>query len=458
MKRISFFMLLCISLHSAFGQDMTGIINSNYAGNAGLSLNPASVVGMPFRHEFNLYSQHISVQNNYLYLPAGSNLSGLFNGQSVVHVNTGGNGNASSDKQLNLNAFILGPSYLASHRNSGWAIHTAVRMDLNINDLNINFANLLSDGINSISQQAVSEQAVEFKIDPYTLSMLQWYETGFTYGRTLVESRRKLITAGATLNIDLGSNAAYINSEQMNYHVSVADTLKVYNFSGTYAHTITNDNAGMNDYIGIKGIGGGLNIGAQYCMLREENVVDAVIKNNRRYIFRLGVSLIDIGKVHFFKDTRVNEFKNNSATWSSLSTLKFEGVNEFDHNLNNVFTGSPDGALTNKKLNVVLPAAASVQFDLNFYRNFYLNATWMQRLVVADPQVKRANQLSITARYQSSNFEVDIPYSLYQYYKNRLGIAIRYKWFFIGTDQVASYTGAWNTDGIDAYFGIRLYL
>ena len=56
MKRISLVLFLFIQLHSAQGQEMLGIINSNYAGNVGISLNPASVVAMPFTHEFNVFS------------------------------------------------------------------------------------------------------------------------------------------------------------------------------------------------------------------------------------------------------------------------------------------------------------------------------------------------------------------------------------------------------------------
>lgn len=440
MKRIHLVLLLFFQLHIVYGQEMLGIINSNYSGNVGISLNPATAVAMPFTHEFNIIAMDLSVHNNYIYYPAGQRFSNAKDYYTTT-----------PDKQLYGNVFLFGPSYAVSNSSYGWAIHTAIRTNISVNHLNYHLAKFLWDGFDYLPQQDIA-----YNTDPYQLNILQWYELGFTYGKSLFETKTQMLTIGATVNLDLGANSTYVNSKKMDYIVPSSDTLLVYNLTAAYGHTITTDNPGLGDYIGIKGLGGGINIGAQYYKNRDAKAYYRTIKNRRKYKYKLGVSLIDIGMVHFFKDQRVNKFENNSTVWPGIDTVKFNGINNFDQTLNMQFTGSPDGALSNSKINMILPTAASIQFDYNIYNDFYANATWIQRLSFFDTQIKRANEISITARYETANFEVAIPYSFYEYYKSRVGLAFRYKGFFIGTDKFGPVIDAWDVDGLDFYFGIRI--
>ena len=79
----------------------------------------------------------------------------------------------------------------------------------------------------------------------------------------------------------------------------------------------------------------------------------------------------------------------------------------------------------------------------------------MQRLPLGDYAIKRPNQISITARYETRRFEVDVPYSLYDYYRNRIGLSIRYGILVIGSDMIGPFTGISNAYGFDFYFGIK---
>ncbi|MEO8146840.1 MAG: DUF5723 family protein [Bacteroidia bacterium] len=451
MKRISLGLLLFFQLHNAFGQEMLGIVNSNFSGNVGITLNPATVVGMPFSREFNLISMDISAHNNYLYYPAGQHgLVKLITGQGLTHDNTKDYYTTTPDKQMYANIFLLGPSYSVSTISGGWAIHTALRTNFSVNHLNYHLAKFLWDGFDYLPQQDI-----DYKTDPYQLNMLQWYEIGYTYGLTLYQTKTQMLTVGATVNLNLGVNSTYIDNKKMDYRVPSSDTLLVYNLNATYAHTIITDNPGLGDYVGVKGFGGGINLGVQYYKNRDAKGYYYKTKNRRKYEYKFGASLIDMGMVHFFKDNRVNKFDNNSTLWPGIDTVKFNGINDFDQTLNNQFTGSPDGALTNKKINMFLPTAASVQFDYNIYKDFYANATWIQRLSFLNPQIKRANEVTITARYETSKFEVAIPYSFYEYYKHRVGLAFRFKWFFVDTDKFGPIIDAWDVDGLDFYFGIK---
>jgi len=78
-----------------------------------------------------------------------------------------------------------------------------------------------------------------------------------------------------------------------------------------------------------------------------------------------------------------------------------------------------------------------------------------QRLPLSDYMVKRPNQISITARYETKNFEVALPYSLYDYYRHRLGLSIRYGILTVGSDMIGPFTGMFDAYGFDVYLGIK---
>jgi hypothetical protein len=77
------FAISFLSISNVGAQEMWGAANSNYAGQYGVGLNPASIVGVPYRWEIHFLSMDASVMNNYLYLKSQSKfLSKSFKGES----------------------------------------------------------------------------------------------------------------------------------------------------------------------------------------------------------------------------------------------------------------------------------------------------------------------------------------------------------------------------------------
>ncbi|HNU48185.1 MAG TPA: hypothetical protein PKM40_05090, partial [Bacteroidia bacterium] len=66
------------SVNLSYGQEMNGIAHSNFAGNMGIEMNPASIATMPYRFEFNILSGDIFFQNDYIYFPASDIPTGKF--------------------------------------------------------------------------------------------------------------------------------------------------------------------------------------------------------------------------------------------------------------------------------------------------------------------------------------------------------------------------------------------
>jgi hypothetical protein len=103
-----------------------------------------------------------------------------------------------------------------------------------------------------------------------------------------------------------------------------------------------------------------------------------------------------------------------------------------------------------------LPTAISLQFDYCIRPRIYLNASVIQAMPLSKRAIVRASQFAVAARYETRRLEIALPLTLYEYKAPHLGIAIRYKFFVIGTDRLGSFSGLWDTTGYDLYFGFKL--
>ena len=106
-------------------QELWGAANSNYAGQMGLSMNPAVVVGAPFNWELHVFSFDANAANNYMYLKQGRGLI-----QSVAGNNNGDPSTdryTTSDKWSFGSTFFKAPAILYSQKKFGVSFSTSLR-------------------------------------------------------------------------------------------------------------------------------------------------------------------------------------------------------------------------------------------------------------------------------------------------------------------------------------------
>ena len=102
--------------------------------------------------------------------------------------------------------------------------------------------------------------------------------------------------------------------------------------------------------------------------------------------------------------------------------------------------------------------AASVQFDYNINDKFYLNATAVQRIPMANTfGVERANLLAVSARYETKRFGVGLPISMQNYDINttQVGLAFRFANITIGSDNFLPVVVKHNVKAADIYFSLK---
>ena len=109
MKKLILFTGL-VFCQSSYAQQMLGISNSNFAGSAGMELNPTSMMLMPYKWEATLLTFNISLENNYLSYSADK----IFNNENVRQDKHGGlvDNSSSVDKTGNFHMMLKTPSFI----------------------------------------------------------------------------------------------------------------------------------------------------------------------------------------------------------------------------------------------------------------------------------------------------------------------------------------------------------
>ena len=118
------------------------------------------------------------------------------------------------------------------------------------------------------------------------------------------------------------------------------------------------------------------------------------------YIYRIGISLIDLGYVDFNRSSASFHLQTDSADFSNWHQSKFSGFDQFDQTLSAIFYhGDSSKSLTANHFNMALPAAISIQADWNIYENFFANMTIIKGLGHGNNNgVTRPDVYSLTPR------------------------------------------------------------
>src|SRR5690606_36459631 len=132
-----------------------------------------------------------------------------------------------------------------------------------------------------------------------------------------------------------------------------------------------------------------------------------------KYIFKLGVSLLDVGMFNFDKPANVNSFSANINNWD-IRNARYNSIKNFDTALANRVIANPNDP---NNYNVYLPTALSAQFDVKFVKGLFLNVMSYWPVSLGDEPGKRFDKFgyyTITPRYETRHFGIYIPYTVGQ--------------------------------------------
>ncbi|VAW30468.1 hypothetical protein MNBD_BACTEROID07-1773 [hydrothermal vent metagenome] len=461
--RIMLFGLFLLSGQSLFSQQMLGLGFDNYNGAAGATLNPAFLTNSKVYLDVNLVTADFFLDNNMGYINKDS--TSFWDLVRMAGNSSYQNRNAAlvayegqNKKNFAISTRFQGPSIMIQRGRQAIALGVAVRS--------------LSTGTNIPYQYVASHGRLtspvllhkNFNDHNFSLALLNWAEINLNYAYDLIDQGNTKLSVGAGIKFLFGVSGAYVAVRNLNFSVPDSNHLNVNNLDGdiAFALPVDYDNYNKSNFNPVfKGHGLGLDVGFLYTRLKtftDPGEKRLCAKPYADYVYKFGISIMDIGGIRFKHHTQVHQFNNRTANWQRFDTVQNRSINSTMRMLSDVFYGSPNASLTDTTMFMSLPTTLSIQFDYHLKENFYLGAYLQQPLRFRLRSVRQAPILAVIPRYETRVFGASLPVSVYNYEKIRIGASLRVYSLTVGTEKLGTFLGIGNLTGMDFYFSIRFNL
>ena len=418
-------------------QEKSGISASNYLPTSGIFLNPTASVDSKTYMQLNLVGAGVFAMTNMAYIPDFSVYGHSKNAAYIQEVKLS---TLKLPKYLYANATIDGPAFLISKRNYGGGFFIRARSVANIN---IASSQLMSALVTQ--ENTEGGDAMNVNIKNSRVSTMSWIEYGGNFGMIVKRDRKNLWSVAANLRYLSGTNLMYANLTQLKGFYN--DTMvNIENVSGKLRFT---------DFALNSGKGFGADLGVTYKKMLGD--VKSYYPNSVRcncatmdYKYKVGLALRDVGFIKFKTGSSSDNVSSSGSYHTNTNDTSYKTA--LESILNTTFSGKP--------ILASLPTALVGQLDWNFENNFYLNTTLVKNIMPNGlTGVQSPNILSISPRYEIREFTIATPLTLQRYIYPQLGLAVRYRTFAIGVDNLFPFVKAKNTYGMGVYFsaGISLF-
>jgi hypothetical protein len=436
-------------------QEQLGFHTDNYSGINSVLLNPAGHANTPFNWDVNLVEGAFFLENNYFNLTPfrvldinDVTLEDFNYGPEVKDPNELPPGAIIQDfvddgrkRFANISSHVMGPSFFVRiNESSTIGITTRLRAAGNGSGITEN-----------LSYYTYFDQPLyeEFQVDKFSLGFMTWGEVGLNYMHQLEVSGGDL-AIGATVKYLNGYEGAFLYSDKDFLLTKLpGDTLSSNSVSFNYGYTSSNLDM-QTVQVENNGRGVGIDLGFVY----------TAKDYNDEYLWKIGVSLLDLGRVTF--DQNAREHLAVSDQLVVLATEEFQNIEDlqdFESKLE-LFSDQVlgDSALSylDGEFSMWLPTALSVQADYKFAPNLFVNATWVQGIPLGGVGVRRGSLLAVSPRFEHRWFGATLPLSVYNWQDVRVGLAARVAFFTVGTSNLGSIFGQNTFTGTDFFFAVKM--
>jgi hypothetical protein len=478
-KLILVITILGLGLNQSFGQFQTGMPTSNLAGVMGITINPANTNYLNNGTDFLLFSASMSILNNGFYLdrkpiPAlfsPANIS-AFTGKSATGEKE--NINETFDRIFNLrrslkdnnyifvDATVYGPSILINHKKHSYGLTTALKTASGTVNLAPELATFMLKG------SAASElQGKSFNWNNVVSGTIVYTDIAFNYSYELADSYKSKHRIGASLHYLNGINSIYISDLGGTRWSFIGDSA-VYMSDGNLRYNYAATKSGkMSELMESRGKGFALDIGYTYMRKKKSRPTRLTVCPNIRYggrireyqeyKWKLGVAIMDIGRIDFNNQTVATTYNNANGNTRNLDLEFYKGVFALDRRLQFDYSGNPGSNFeTAKAYSHYTATRFQFQFDYNYKNNIFFNFSGSQRLPMPGAiSMVAPNILSLTTRFEKMQYEWGVPISLIEYQHPIMGIYFRYGPFYLGTNHLLETVGIRNIKGADLFFGLK---
>lgn len=473
---LSFCVFSFLFVSNSFSQGFDGLSSGNYAGITGVMLQPASIVDSRFKFDINLFSTDVNYSNNYF----------LLDRKVILKFNKNKFDDYATFKNEYLSQAALSPgqkvffninnrtqiplSFMATTgKKSAIAFNMQLRTMIEGRGITQDFANL---AFNNFYYPPLNNTSVD--ASGISIRSLSWAEVGLTYGRVLFSSDRHFLKAAVTGKYLAGFSSISLSSNDLRMQVNGADS--TFNFTSPDVSYNHNKNADFNKLFDKNfspnasafGLDAGLVYeyrghlnNSKYIRNDDETSYDAERRDLNKYIFKLGVSLLDVGMFTFNKPDNVSSFSADINNWD-IKNAHYNSLKEFDTALAAKVVANPNDP---RKYNVYLPGALSAQLDVRFVKGLFLNVMTYWPVSLGSSAGQRFDKYgfyTITPRYERRHFGIYIPYTVSQrngftdYDRHLLGLTLRGGPVFIGSSNLGTMLFNKNLRAADVNIGFKV--
>jgi len=426
----------------AYSQENMGIAHSNYSPTSSVLINPSSIVDSKVLWEFNIIGASTFIDNNYMYIPNNSARSIILDPESIPDPL---DKITNPDKYGYADIALHGPSLSFNVGKHAFGLNTQIRSVTDVRNVPVHLAKFAFEGFDYVPQRSVVYNGSNIKLNSMT-----WGEIGLNYGLIIKERSKNMYMAGISLKRLFGIAHSGFNIKEITYQVPDTFDIDFINIDAKYGFTAPAFNSGS---------GWAIDLGFTYkkTLSEVDHYTPYAKKNDCRksdYKYKIGVSILDLGRITSKTEAYYGEVKNQTGTWEDYQDTETGSANTRDDKILNSFV-----QVNNQKREYksYLPTALSVQYDYNFENGFYLNATIVQNLSFYNQLgIIRQDLLAVTPRFELPRFEVSLPVSLRKYKHPSVGLAFRlWNNIIIGSDRLFPTLINQDLYGLDIYFGIK---
>lgn len=445
-------------------QEMSGITLGTFSGIHGTLINPSLSVLSPYYLDINLVTGHVFLENNYLFLKKEEDKIARLLKTNSFFEQQSANDRLYFDhyypglKHGYINLRVLGPSAIVVAGRHAFGFTTGVRSVTSVRNFPNTVAKFFYEGLYYPPQHHIRYQHDE----RISFGNLNWTEIGFNYSHILNQRDDNIISLGLTFKYLLGHSAAFAYSDHVDYLVNGTDSLTVYDADITAGMAIP-VNYSNNEYdqsYFFKGNGLSLDLG--FSVERKHSTSSnnfyyetLCSQQYTPYLFRMGISLLDIGYIRFNQNALKLELKDGNVFWPDVTGIRYNSTNEVIAEVSNRFYGNADELVIDNQFNIWLPGALSFQLDYNVKPDVYANSMIVVPVKLNKASVVRESLIGAGLRYETRYLALGLTGTFFNWNQFNFGVHARLHDFFIGTDNLPSLLNMGDFTGMDIYAGIK---
>jgi hypothetical protein len=471
--RILFLLILFIVFAEGAAQQLIGLQFSNFNGVHTIYTNPAGLADARFKKHSNVFTTAVMFANDYAKLEMPFSFKQwIFGNVPNEYKNAEGNIDWQTrwikeningkPKNLFLGLENRGPAYMNRlGKNGAFAIATRTRSTFQLNQV---AEPLIQYGKSLLDSQSVKLSTLTD--NRFTLNMNAYQELSFSLARVVYNKKMHYLKIGGSAKYLIGLGSGYIVNNGIEFNAMGGDSVIIQKSDISVGYTggtvLERFSRGIYRWAlpSVSEItGGGLGWDAGFIYEYRPDKMDKITSANR-YLYKLSVSLIDMGAITYGKNVNTFRIRNQAPVKIHVDS---GFTDAFAHNLDSGIRFSQSFAQKNLqyeegsgKITSSIPSSVVMQLDWNVLKWFYLGINWNQAVISRRKiALRQPSSLIIIPRIENKIVEFSVPLSLYNDYKNvGVGLFTRVGPVFLGTDNLIKSVTGNSYSGLDFYLGI----